>query len=121
MKPSGKFVQEDLHSIGGTPAVMKYLLEKGYEVVGTSRSIIKNNSNHKKLKINGQFSIQQIDLLNFDEIYNLLLKDIVVNDNINYAMMNTGATCIEINNNNDMILHYVNRIDHVLLTLDARL
>jgi len=54
-------------------------------------------------------------------IINLLLKDIVVNDNINYAMMNTGATCIEINNNNDMILHYVNRIDHVLLTLDARL
>ena len=26
LKPSGKFVQEDLHSIGGTPAVMKYLL-----------------------------------------------------------------------------------------------
>ncbi|MEZ6121156.1 MAG: dihydroxy-acid dehydratase [Pirellulaceae bacterium] len=29
LKPSGKFVQEDLHSIGGTPAVMKYLLDKG--------------------------------------------------------------------------------------------
>ncbi|TWU51050.1 Dihydroxy-acid dehydratase [Rubripirellula tenax] len=29
LKPSGQFVQEDLHSIGGTPAVMKYLLEKG--------------------------------------------------------------------------------------------
>ncbi len=29
LKPSGKFVQEDLHSIGGTPAVIKYLLEKG--------------------------------------------------------------------------------------------
>jgi dihydroxy-acid dehydratase len=29
LKPSGKWVQEDLHSIGGTPAVMKYLLEKG--------------------------------------------------------------------------------------------
>ncbi len=27
LKPSGKFVQEDLHSIGGTPGVMKYLLE----------------------------------------------------------------------------------------------
>ena len=27
LKPSGKYVQEDLHSIGGTPAVMKYLLE----------------------------------------------------------------------------------------------
>lgn len=29
LKPSGKFVQEDLHSIGGTPGVMKYLLSKG--------------------------------------------------------------------------------------------
>ncbi len=29
LKPSGRFVQEDLHSIGGTPAVMKYLLENG--------------------------------------------------------------------------------------------
>jgi dihydroxy-acid dehydratase len=28
-KPSGRFVMEDLHTIGGTPAVMKYLLEKG--------------------------------------------------------------------------------------------
>ncbi|HVU89094.1 MAG TPA: dihydroxy-acid dehydratase [Pirellulales bacterium] len=29
LKPSGRFVQEDLHAVGGTPAVMKYLLEKG--------------------------------------------------------------------------------------------
>jgi len=29
LKPSGKYVQEDLHNIGGTPGVMKYLLEKG--------------------------------------------------------------------------------------------
>jgi dihydroxy-acid dehydratase len=29
LKPSGRFVQEDLHSVGGTPGVMKYLLEKG--------------------------------------------------------------------------------------------
>ena len=29
LKPSGKYVMEDLHNIGGVPAVMKYLLEKG--------------------------------------------------------------------------------------------
>ena len=29
LKPSGQYVQEDLHSIGGTPAVMKYLLAEG--------------------------------------------------------------------------------------------
>jgi dihydroxy-acid dehydratase len=30
LKPSGKYVQEDLHTIGGTPGIMKYLLEKGF-------------------------------------------------------------------------------------------
>jgi dihydroxy-acid dehydratase len=30
LKPSGKYVQEDLHNVGGTPGVMKYLLEKGF-------------------------------------------------------------------------------------------
>jgi dihydroxy-acid dehydratase len=29
LKPSGKFVMEDVHKIGGTPAVMKYLLAHG--------------------------------------------------------------------------------------------
>ena len=29
LKPSGRYVQEDLHRVGGTPAVMKYLLKKG--------------------------------------------------------------------------------------------
>ena len=29
LKPSGKYVMEDLHLVGGVPAVMKYLLEKG--------------------------------------------------------------------------------------------
>ena len=30
LKPSGKYVMEDLHNVGGTPAVMKYLLEHGF-------------------------------------------------------------------------------------------
>ncbi|KAA3658123.1 MAG: dihydroxy-acid dehydratase [Chloroflexi bacterium] len=30
LKPSGKFVMEDLHEVGGTPAVMKYLLDAGH-------------------------------------------------------------------------------------------
>ena len=29
LKPSGKYLMEDVHQVGGTPAVMKYLLEKG--------------------------------------------------------------------------------------------
>ncbi len=30
LKPSGKYLMEDLHNIGGVPAVMKYLLKQGY-------------------------------------------------------------------------------------------
>ncbi len=30
LKPSGKYLMEDLHKIGGTPAVLKYLLKKGF-------------------------------------------------------------------------------------------
>ncbi|TYI06218.1 hypothetical protein ES332_A10G142900v1 [Gossypium tomentosum] len=30
LKPSGKYVMEDVHKIGGTPAVIRYLLEFGY-------------------------------------------------------------------------------------------
>jgi dihydroxy-acid dehydratase len=29
LKPSGRYVMEDLHNVGGTPAVIKYLLENG--------------------------------------------------------------------------------------------
>jgi dihydroxy-acid dehydratase len=29
LKPSGKYVMEDVHKVGGTPAVLKYLLSKG--------------------------------------------------------------------------------------------
>ena len=28
LKPSGRYVQEDLHHVGGLPAVMRYLLER---------------------------------------------------------------------------------------------
>jgi dihydroxy-acid dehydratase len=30
LKPSGTYVQEDLHGVGGTPALMRYLLERGF-------------------------------------------------------------------------------------------
>ena len=30
LKPSGKYLMEDLHEIGGVPIVLKYLLKKGY-------------------------------------------------------------------------------------------
>lgn len=30
LKPSGKYLMEDIHNAGGTPAIMKYLLKEGY-------------------------------------------------------------------------------------------
>ncbi len=30
LKPSGKYLMEDLHKVGGVPAVLKYMLEKGF-------------------------------------------------------------------------------------------
>ncbi|MBL4745149.1 MAG: dihydroxy-acid dehydratase [Flavobacteriaceae bacterium] len=30
LKPSGEYLMEDVHRVGGTPAVMKYLLEEGH-------------------------------------------------------------------------------------------
>ena len=30
LKPSGKYLMEDLHAVGGLPAVMKYLLKEGF-------------------------------------------------------------------------------------------
>jgi dihydroxy-acid dehydratase len=46
LKPSGQYVMEDLHKVGGTPAVMKYLLAKGL-LVGdcltvTGRTVAEN-------------------------------------------------------------------------------
>ena len=46
LKPSGKYLMEDLHNIGGVPAVMKYLLQKkllhGYCLTVTCKTIAEN-------------------------------------------------------------------------------
>jgi dihydroxy-acid dehydratase len=46
LKPSGKYVMEDLHNVGGTPAVMKYLLEQGFIngdcITVTGRTVAEN-------------------------------------------------------------------------------
>src|SRR5687767_2031604 len=64
LKPSGKYVQEDLHSVGGTPAVMKYLLEKGFLhpdcMTVTGKTLGENIEGLPTLKA-GQQIIQPID------------------------------------------------------------
>jgi len=54
MKPSGQYVMEDLHNIGGTPAVMKYLLEKdllnGDCLTVTGKTVAENLAELPRLK-----------------------------------------------------------------------
>ncbi len=53
LKPSGQYLMEDLHRVGGTPAVMKYLLDKGFLhgdcMTVTGKTIAENLENVKPL------------------------------------------------------------------------
>ena len=53
LKPSGKYLMEDLHEIGGVPVILKYLLENGYLHGGcltvTGKSIKENLKNIEPL------------------------------------------------------------------------
>ena len=64
LKPSGKFVQEDLHSIGGTSGLMKYLLDKGLLagdcITVTGKSLAENLAMSKGLSP-GQKIIQPVE------------------------------------------------------------
>ena len=56
LKPSGKFLMEDLHDIGGIPSVMKYMLENDYLhgdcMTVTGNTISENLSSVKSLSFN---------------------------------------------------------------------
>ena len=64
LKPSGQFVQEDLHAVGGTPALMKYLLERGFLhgdcLTVTGRTLAENLSHAAPLAA-GQKVIQTVE------------------------------------------------------------
>ena len=64
LKPSGTYVQEDLHSAGGTPALMKYLLDRGFLhgdcMTVTGRTLAENLAEVPPLKA-GQQVIQPIE------------------------------------------------------------
>lgn len=53
LKPSGEYLMEDVHGVGGTPAVMKYLLEKGLLhgdcMTVTGKTLAENLANVKAL------------------------------------------------------------------------
>jgi dihydroxy-acid dehydratase len=58
LKPSGKYMMEELHAIGGVPAVMKYLLEKGFLhgdcITVTGKTIRENMERIPALNFNTQ-------------------------------------------------------------------
>jgi dihydroxy-acid dehydratase len=58
LKPSGKYLMEALHKIGGVPAVMKYLLKQGYLhgdcITVTGKTVAENVSNAKDLNFEKQ-------------------------------------------------------------------
>jgi|TARA_B110000438_G_scaffold92534_2_gene92111 dihydroxy-acid dehydratase len=51
LKPSGDYLMEDLHKIGGTPLVMKYMLDKGY-LHGDCLTVTGKTIKENLLKIN---------------------------------------------------------------------
>jgi dihydroxy-acid dehydratase len=65
LKPSGKYLMEDLHNIGGVPAVMKYLLSKGLLhgdcMTVTGKTVAENMSSIPNLDFNAQQIILPVE------------------------------------------------------------
>lgn len=65
LKPSGKYLMEALHKIGGVPTVMKYLLKKGFLhgdcVTVTGKTIAENVANAKDLDFEKQDVIVPVE------------------------------------------------------------
>ncbi|HBS53494.1 MAG TPA: dihydroxy-acid dehydratase [Flavobacterium sp.] len=63
LKPSGKYLMEDLHEVGGVPAVMKYLLQEGFLhgdcLTVTGKTIAENLASVPSLK-DGQEVVHEV-------------------------------------------------------------
>lgn len=64
-KPSGKYLMEDLHKVGGTPAVLKYMLEQGYLhgdcMTVTGKTVAENLKDVRPLDFESQKVIYPVD------------------------------------------------------------
>lgn len=65
LKPSGRYLMEDLHNIGGVPAVMKYLLEKnmlhGDCLTVTGKTVAENLADIPSVDFSNQQIIRPIE------------------------------------------------------------
>ncbi|SHI92467.1 dihydroxy-acid dehydratase [Algibacter luteus] len=63
LKPSGKYLMEDVHSIGGIPAIMKYLLENGFLhgdcMTVTGKTLAENLANVEAIEFEEQDIVYQ--------------------------------------------------------------
>ncbi|GHJ85888.1 hypothetical protein NliqN6_2290 [Naganishia liquefaciens] len=49
LQPSGKYVMEDVHKVGGTPAILRYLMEKGFidgDIMTVTGKTMRENLQH---------------------------------------------------------------------------
>ncbi|WP_134088586.1 dihydroxy-acid dehydratase [Olivibacter sp. XZL3] len=64
-KPSGKYLMQDLHQHGGTPAVMKYLLNEGLLhgdcLTVTGKTLAENLENVEPINMKNQHIVQTLD------------------------------------------------------------
>ncbi|XP_039071125.1 dihydroxy-acid dehydratase, chloroplastic-like [Hibiscus syriacus] len=72
LKPSDKYVLEDVHKIGGTPAVIRYLLELGYLggdcMTVTGKKMAENAQSYPRLP-DGQVGTGDFPLKRLGSIY----------------------------------------------------
>ncbi len=65
LKPSGRFVMEDLHNLGGTPAIMKLLLEAGHLkgdcMTCTGQTLAENLADVQPVKMEDDGLIRPLD------------------------------------------------------------
>ncbi len=59
LKPSGRYVMEDLHDIGGTPALMKFLLEEGL-IEGDCMTVTGNTVRDNLAQVSGLAQGQKV-------------------------------------------------------------
>ena len=55
--------------------LIKYLLSKDYEVIGTSRVTRSSHPNHNELKINDKFVVKELDPLSLENLKYLFIKE----------------------------------------------
>ena len=65
LKPSGKYLMEDVHGIGGTPKIMKYLLDNGFLhgdcMTVTGKTLAENLENVEAMEFEEQDLLYSVD------------------------------------------------------------